>query len=136
MKSYFCSNPDHLTKIQWSKRLLLHSVGETEEATGRHHGQWQESLGLHYNALDFDPILPTRSRRHKELILLTCGNANSSHRVGSVGVVRAGFNGIEVLFWRCSDFKGVRQSFLVLPSSFLSGQLLQTVAENSNLVAT
>jgi hypothetical protein len=43
----------------WSKWLLLHSAGETEEATGRHHGQRHESLGLHYGALNFDPILPT-----------------------------------------------------------------------------
>jgi hypothetical protein len=61
---------------------------------------------------------------------------NGSHRVGNVSAVRAGFNGVEVFFRQCSDFKGVRRSFLVLPYSFLSGQLPQTVVENSNLVAT
>jgi hypothetical protein len=115
MKGYFCSHPDRSTKIQRSEWLLLHSAGETEEATGRRHGQRQESLGLHYGALNFDLIPPTRSRWHKELILLTCGDVNGSHSVSSVSGVRAGSNGIEVL---------------VLPSSFLSGQLLQTAAEN------
>jgi hypothetical protein len=61
---------------------------------------------------------------------------NGSHRVGNIGAVWAGFNGVEVFFQQCSDFKGVRQSLLVLPSSFLSSQLLQTAAKNSSLVAT
>jgi hypothetical protein len=86
-KHYFRSNLDHSTKIQWSKRLLLHSAGETEEAMGRHHGQWQVISSSHYSALNFDSILPTWSRRHKKLTLLTCGDANGSQRVGSVGVV-------------------------------------------------
>jgi hypothetical protein len=135
-KHYFCSNLDRSTKIQWSKRLLLHSASETEEAMGRHHGQWQVISSSHYGALNFDSILPTWSRRHKKLTLLTCGDANGSHRVGSVGVVRLGFNGIEVFFRRCSDFEGMCRSFVVLPFCFSSDQLLQMVAENSNFVAT
>jgi hypothetical protein len=116
MKRYFHSNFNRSTKIQWSERLLLHSTSEIEEAMGRRHGQRQESSGSHYSALNFDLILPMRSRRHKELILLTCG--------------------VEVFFQRCSDFKGMRRSFLVLPSSILSSQLLQMAAENSSLVVT
>jgi hypothetical protein len=113
----------------WRRARLLSRSDKIEEVTGRHHGQRQESSGSHYGALNFDPILPTQSRRHKELLLLTCDDENGSHRVGSVGVVRTGFNGVEVFFRRCSNF-------LVLPSSFLSSQLLQTATKNSNLVAT
>jgi hypothetical protein len=116
-KGYFCSNLDHSTKIQRSGWLLLHSVGETEEATGRRHGQRQESSGSHYGALNFDLILPTRSRRHKEPILHTCGGENGSQRVGGIGAVQAVYNGGEVFFLRCSDFKDVCRSFLVLLAS-------------------
>jgi hypothetical protein len=136
MKGYFRSNLDRSTKIQRSRRLLLHSTGETNEMMGRHHSRWQESSGSHYGALNFDLILPMRSRRHKEPILLTCNGENGSQGASGVDVVRVGFNDSEVFFQRCSNFKDVHQSFVVLPSSFSFGQLLQTVAQNSNLVAT
>jgi hypothetical protein len=103
---------------------------------GRRHGQRQESSGSHYGALNFDPILPMRSRWHKELILQTYGEENGRGRVGDGGVVRSVLSDGEDGLRQCSGFKGVCRSFLVLPSSFLSGQLLQTAAENSNLVAS
>jgi hypothetical protein len=96
----------------------------------------QESSGSHYGALNFDLILPTRSRRYKELILQTYIEGNSRGRVGNGSAVGSVLGGGEDNLQWCSSFKGVCQSFLVLPSRFLSGQLLQTVAENSNLVAT
>jgi hypothetical protein len=79
-----------------------------------------KSSGSHYGSLNFDQILPTRSRRHKELILQTYGKENGRGRAGD-----GGEDGLQ----RCSGFKGVHRSFLVLPSRFLSGQLLQTATK-------
>jgi hypothetical protein len=98
-KGYFCSNLDGPSKIQRSGLLLPYSADETEEVAGWRHGQQQESSGGHYGALIFDPILPTRSRRHKGSVLLTCSSKIGSERADVVGAARAGFNSHEVLFW-------------------------------------
>jgi hypothetical protein len=43
-----------------------------------------------------------------------------SQRGGDIGAARAGFNGYEVLSWRCFGSKDVRRSLLDLPFSFLT----------------
>jgi hypothetical protein len=89
-----------------------------------------------YGTLFLGVILLTQSRRHKGSVLLTCDGGNGPQEVvdgeAAQSVVGDGEDGLR----QCFSFKGVHRSFLVLPSSFLSGQLLQTAVENSNLVAT
>jgi hypothetical protein len=91
---------------------------------------------LPYGTLFLSVILPTQSRWHKGSVLLTCGSGNGPQEVvdgkAARSVVGDGEDGLR----RCSCFKGVHRSFLVLPSSFLSDQLLQMVAEKLNFVAT
>jgi hypothetical protein len=103
---------------------------------GWRHGRWQKSSSSHYGALNFDLILPMRSRWYEEPILLTYGDENESQKVSGIGLVRVGFNYGEVFSRWCSSFKDVHQSFLEFPSSFLSSQLIQMVAESSNSLAT
>jgi hypothetical protein len=118
------------------QECLLSRSGEIEEATRRRHGQHQESSGSHYDALNFVPIFPTRSRWHKELILQTYGEENSRGRADDGSANQSLLGDGEDGLRRCSGFKGVRRSILVLPSSSLSGHLLQKAVENSNLVAS
>jgi hypothetical protein len=89
-----------------------------------------------YGTLFLDVILPMQSRQYKGSILLTCDSENGPQEVVDREAARSAVGDGEDGLRRCSGFKGVRRSFLVLPSSFLYGQLLQTVAKNSNLVAT
>jgi hypothetical protein len=89
-----------------------------------------------YGARNTMRFEPTRSRRQGEPILQTYGEENGRGRAGDGGVVWSVLGDGEDSLRRCSGFKGVLRSFLVLPSSFLSSQLLQTMAENSNLVAS
>jgi hypothetical protein len=39
MESYFCSNPNRPSKIQWPTLLLI-QLTRTEEAARWHHGRW------------------------------------------------------------------------------------------------
>jgi hypothetical protein len=89
-----------------------------------------------YGTLFLGVILPMQSRRHKGSVLLTYGGGNGPLQVVNGEAARSTVGDNEDGLRRCSGFKGMRRSFLVLPSSFLSGQLLQTAVENSNLVAT
>jgi hypothetical protein len=88
-----------------------------------------------YGTLFLSVILPTQSRWHKGSVLLICGGRNGPHEVVDGEAARSAVGDGEDGLRRCSSFKGMQRSFLVLPWSFLSGQLLQTAAENSNLVA-
>jgi hypothetical protein len=76
------------------------------------------------------------ARRHKGSILQTYGEENGRGRAGDGGAVRSVLGDGEDALRQCSGFKGVCRSFLMLPSSFLSSQLFQTAAKNSNLVAS
>jgi hypothetical protein len=91
---------------------------------------------LPYGTVFLGVILPMQSRWHKGSILLTCGGGNGPQEMVDGEAARSAVGDGKDGLWRCSSFMGVHQCFLVLPSSFLSGQLLQTAAENSNLVAT
>jgi hypothetical protein len=136
MKGCFHSNLDRPSKIRWLDNFPSTSAWSNRTEPPGRHGKWQESLGSHYGALNFGLILPTWFRWHKGSVLLTCGSGNRPHEVIDGEAARSAVGNDEGVLRRCSGFKGVRRSFLVLPSSFLSGQLLQTVAENLNLVAT
>jgi hypothetical protein len=73
-----------------------------------------------YGTLFLSVILPTQSRQHKGYVLLTCGCGNGPQEVVDREAARLAVgDGEDSLRW-CSSFKGVRRSFLVLPSSFLS----------------
>jgi hypothetical protein len=89
-----------------------------------------------YDTILLGVIHPTQSRWHKGSVLLTSGGENGPQEEVDGEAARSAVGDGEDDLWWCSDFKGMCQSFLVLPSSFLSGQLLQTATENSNLVAT
>jgi hypothetical protein len=89
-----------------------------------------------YGTLFLGVILPMQSRQQKGSVLLTCGGINGPREVVDGEPARSAVGDGEDSLRRCSSFKGMRRSFPVVPSSFLSSQLLQMAGENLNLVAT
>jgi hypothetical protein len=91
MKSYFCSNHDHPSKIQ---RLgTVFSIRPALARTERHGRWWRRSSSMSYGAWGKTKLLPTRSRRARGLILLTFDEANDPRRASDGGLMFLVFDG-------------------------------------------
>jgi hypothetical protein len=79
---------------------------------------------------------PTGSQRWGERVYANLNQRRAATKPGNGEAARLvpvdGEGGLRLSF----NSKGVRQGFLKLPSSFSIDQLLRSVAENLNLVAT
>jgi hypothetical protein len=82
-----------------------------------------------YGVPNSNSTLPTQSRQQGDSDLLTYAAENGPRVAGDDGIVRLTSGDGEGTIQWSSGSQDVRRSFLKLPSSFSTDQLLRTVAE-------